>query len=356
MEHYRSIEAKSYWRRIDIDMQIRYFQRIVKHSALLLLYTFLLCTFNFYLTPGAEGAETVDRIVAIVNNDIITLYELNQSLQPYAERIKGLGYSSKQEHTMLFKVREEILRKLVDEKIEDQQIKRFNIVVSEQEADQTIERIKENNYLTEEEFREGLKAEGFTMDEYRERLKENLRRSKLVNREIKSKIVITNEDIKTYYDSHSEKYGGETKYHLRNILMRVDPLAAAIEKRRVKEDMEAVLAKIKEGEPFENMVAAYSESPLASEGGDLGLFTLDKLSPTLRKAVKDLKAGELTPVLDTEHGYQIFLVQEVMQTPVKPLDQVTPEIERILFDKIADERFQAWLEELREDSLIKTIK
>ena len=342
--------------RIDIDMQVRYFQRIVKHSALELLCTFLLCMFNFYLIPGAEGAETVDRIVAIVNNDIITLYELNQSLQPYAERIKQLGYSSNQEHKMLFKVREEIIRKLVDEKIEDQQIKRFNIVVSEQEVDQTIERIKEINYYTDEEFRAGLKAEGLTMDEYRERLKEQLLRSKLVNREIKSKIVITNEDIKTYYDSHSEKYGGETKYHLRNILMKVSGLADAIEKRRVKEEMEAVLAKLKDGEPFENMVAAYSESPLASEGGDLGLFALDKLSPTLREAVKDLKAGELTPVLDTEHGYQIFLVQEVIQTQAKPLEKVTPEIERILFDKIVDERFQAWLEELSENSHVKIIK
>jgi peptidyl-prolyl cis-trans isomerase SurA len=183
-----------------------------------------------------------------------------------------------------------------------------------------------------------------------------LLRAKLVNREIKSKIVITNEDIKTYYDSHGEKYGGETKYHLRNILMVVSGLADAIEKRRVKEKMEAVHAKIKDGEPFENMVAAYSESPLASEGGDLGLFALDKLSPTLGEAVKDLKAGELTPVLDTEHGYQIFLVQEVIQTPVKPLEKVTPEIERILFDKIVDERFQAWLEELREHSHIKIIK
>ncbi len=356
MEHYREIEAKSYWERIDIDMQVRYFQRIVKHSALVLLYTFLLCTFNFYLIPGAEGAETVDRIVAVINNDIITLYELKQSLQPYAERIKTLGYSFNQEHKMLFKVREEIIRKLVDEKIEDQQIKRFNIVVSEQEVDKTIERIKEINYYTDEEFRAGLNAEGLTMDEYRERLKEQLLRTKLVNREIKSKIVITNEDIKTYYDGHSEQYGGETKYHLRNILMVVSGLADAIEKRRVKEKMETVLAKIKDGEPFENMVAAYSESPLASEGGDLGLFALDKLSPTLREAVKDLKAGELTPVLDTEHGYQIFLVQEVIQTPVKPLEKVTPEIERILFDKIVNERFQAWLEELREDSHIKAIK
>ncbi|MBW1752077.1 MAG: SurA N-terminal domain-containing protein [Deltaproteobacteria bacterium] len=312
--------------------------------------------FNSYLIPGAEGAETVDRIVAIVNDDVITLYELNQSLQPYAERIKTLGYSFNQEHTMLFKVREEILRKLIDEKIEDQRIKHLNIVVSEQEVDRTIERIKENNYLTDEKLRAGLKAEGLTIDKYRERLKAQLLRSKLVNREIKSKIVITNEDIKTYYDSHSEKYGGETKYHLRNILMRVSPLADEIEKRRVKEEIEAVLTKLKDGEPFENLVAAYSESPLASEGGDLGLFTLDKLSPTLREAVKDLKAGELTPVLDTEHGYQIFLVQEVIQIPGQPLEQVTPEIERILFDKIVDERFQAWLEELREHSHIKTIK
>jgi len=312
--------------------------------------------FNFYLIPGAEGTETVDRIVAIVNNDVITLYELNQSLQPYAERIKTLGYSSNQEHTMLFKVREEILKKLIDEKVEDQRIKRLNIVLSEQEVDRTIERIKETNYLTDEEFRAGLKAEGLTIDKYRERLKAQLLRSKLVNREIKSKIVITNEDIKTYYDSHSEKYGGETKYHLRNILMKVSPVADAIEKRRVKEEIEAVLTKLKDGEPFENLVAAYSESPLASEGGDLGLFSLDKLSPTLREAVKDLKAGELTPVLDTEHGYQIFLVQEVIQTPGKPLEKVTPEIERILFDKIVNERFQAWLEELRENSHIKAIK
>ncbi len=356
MEHYRSIEAKSYWRRIDIDMQVRYFKKIVKHSALILLHTLLLCTFNFYLIPGAEGAETVDRIVAIVNSDIITLYELNQSLKPYAERVKTLGYSNNKEQEMLFKVREDILKKLIDEKIEDQQIKRFNIVVSEQEIDKTVERIKEINYLTDEEFRKGLNAEGLTMDEYRERLKESLLRTKLVNREIKSKIVITNEDIKTYYDSHSEKYGGETKYHHRNILMIVSPLADAVEKRRVKEEMEAVLAKIKDGEPFENMVAAYSESPLASEGGDLGLFALDKLSPTLREAVKDLKAGELTPVLDTEYGYQIFLVEEVMQTPVNPLEKVKLEIERILFDKIVDERFQAWLEELRENSHIKITK
>jgi len=342
--------------RIDIDMQVRDFQRIAKHSALVLLYTFLLCTLNFYITPGAEGAETVDRIVAIVNSDIVTLYELNQSLQPYAERIKKLGYSSNKEHKMLFKVREEIIKKLVDEKIENQQVKRFNIVVSDQEADNTIERIKEINYFTDEDVRKGLKEEGLTMDEYRESLKKQLLRAKLVNREVKSKIVITNEDIKTYYDSHSEKYGGETKYHLRNILMRVDPLADATEKRRVKEEMEAVLAKIKDGEPFENMVAVYSESPLASEGGDLGLFALDKLSPALREAVKDLKAGELTPVLDTEHGYQLFLLQEVIQTPVKPLEKVTPEIEKILFDKIVNERFRAWLEELREHSYIKIIQ
>jgi len=337
-------------------MVVIYFQRIFKRSVFGLVFVLLLFAFNFALISGAKGADIVDRIVAIVNDDIVTLFELNRALRPYADRVRGLGYTSSKESQMLFKVRENILSNLIDEKIKDQEIKHFKITVSEQELDQTIERIKEANYSTDEKLRAVLAADGLTMEEYRERIKEQLLRSKLVNLEIKSKIVITKEDIKSYYDSHSEKYGGEKKYHLRHILMVVSPLAGADEKRKVKKDMEAILAKLKDGEPFEAMVAEYSESPLASEGGDLGLFGLKALSPQLREAVKDLNAGELTSALDTDQGYQIFLVEKVVETPGKPMEEVAPEIERILFNEIVNKKFQSWIEELRERSHIKIIK
>ena len=340
----------------DTEMTANCFKRIFHHLVLILFYTLLLCAFGFSIIPGVEGSEIIDRIVAIVNDDIITLFELNRSFQPYAERIGGLGYASGKESKMLFTAREEILNKLIDEKIKDQEIKRFNIKVDEKEIDQTIERIKEVNYYTDEELRAALAGEGLAMEEYRERLKEQMLRSKLVNREIKSKIVITKEDLKSYYDSHSAKYGGEKKYHLQNIIIQVSPLADQAEKQQIKKKMEVVLEKLKDGEPFENMVVSYSESPLASKGGDLGFFSLDQLSPNLREAIKGLEAGELTPVLDTDQGYQIFLVQEVIQTPAKPLEEVAPEIENILFNEIVNTKFQSWLEELRKRSTIQIIK
>jgi peptidyl-prolyl cis-trans isomerase SurA len=337
-------------------MTVRYIQKLFKHSTRCFIVFFILLTPVSSLVPGVEGADIVDRIVAIVNDDIITLFELNRSLRPYADKIEELGYTPDREKQMLFKVREEILNKLIDEKIKDQEVKRFNITVDEQEVDKTIERIKESNFYTDEELREVLTADGITMEEYRERIKEQLLRSKLVNIEIKSKIVITQEDIRSYYESHSEKYGGEKKYHLRHILMAISLLATESERLKVKKNMEDVLGKLKDGEPFETMVAEYSESPLASEGGALGSFSLKALSPQLQEAVKDLKAGEFTPVLDTDQGYQIFLVEKITATPGKPIEEVSPEIERILFNEIVNKKFQSWLEELRERAHIKVVK
>lgn len=320
-----------------------------------IIYAFLFVAFGFPLITKAESAEIVDRIVAVVNDDIITLFELNRSFKPYAEKIRALGYPIDKERKMLFKVREDMLSRLIDQKIKDQEIKRFNITISEKEIDQTIERIKEANFYTDEDLRAALAKDGLTMEEYRKQMKEQILRKRLVNLKVTSKIVITKEDVKSYYENHSDKYGGEKKYHLRNIIMKVSPLVDEKEKLEVKTRMDEVLAKLKAGQSFETMAMTYSES-LASEGGDLGLFGLYELLPQLQKAIKGIKAGEFTPVLDTEQGYQIFFVQEIVNTPEKPLEEVSPEIERILFNEIVDNKFQSWLEDLRKQSHIKIIK
>jgi len=330
--------------------------RIITNLVFGFLGSLLIYTFSFAIIDRAESAEVIDRIVAVVNDDIITHFELQRSLRPYVEKIDGLGYTPEKKHQMLFKVREEILNKLVDEKIEDQEIKHHKITVSEGDIDQTIERIKEANYYTDEDLRAGLAMEGLTMDEYRDRLRKEMLRSRLVNIEVKSKIVITKEDVKSYYDSHRAKYGGEKQYHLRHIIMKVNLFADEAEKLNIKKSMEVVLEKLKEGEPFETVAITYSESPTASEGGDLGLFRLDQLSPNLREAIQGLEAGELTPVLDTDQGYQIFLVEEIVQASGRPLEEVAPEIERILFREVVNKKFQVWLKELRTQSHIKIIK
>ncbi len=328
------------------------------HKYALMRLTFLAgCFFiiGIFIITENLVAELVDRIVAVVNNDIISLQELNRITKPYVERIKKTRYSSEKETRMLFEVRRKILNQLIDEKLTDQELKKHNITVSTREIDGTIERVKEMALITDEELRTELASQGLTMEEYRVRTKEQLLRRKLINREVRSKIVITQEDVKAYYDSHMDAYAGEKKYHLRNIIMTVSLLASDTEKQTVFTRMENVLEKLEQGEDFTKLAKLYSQSSMASEGGDLGFFRIDEISPLLKPEIEELKAGEFTSVIDTEMGYQIFFVEEVVEKPGKSLEDATPEITNKLYTEIVDQKYQAWLENLRTRSHIKII-
>jgi len=114
-------------------MRSRSFKNIRTYSIYCILYTLLLCVFGSFLITTAKGAEIVDRIVAVVNDEIITLTELNNSLKPYAEKIRSLGYPSEKEQQLLFKVRKDILDRLINQKIEDQEIERSKVKIGEEQ-------------------------------------------------------------------------------------------------------------------------------------------------------------------------------------------------------------------------------
>ncbi len=322
----------------------------------LMMCAVFFCVVGSPLVIQSHGAEIVDRIVAVVNDDIITLFELNRAIKPYEDKIHALGYSEEKERRMLFKVREGVLNQLIDKKIEDQQIKRSNIKISEEQIDQTIERIKEKNFFSDEDLRLALAKDGLTMEAYRNKIKEEILRTRLISLEVKSKIVITEEDIAAYYEKHLDMYGGKQKYHLRNILIIIPTFADENEKLEIRAKIDEILNELNAGESFETMARDYSESSTAPEGGDLGLFELDSLSPQLQKTIKGMKSGEFTPVLETDQGYQIFFLQEILKTPGKSLKDVSPEIQRILFEENADKKYQEWIEGLRKQSAIKIIQ
>ena len=305
---------------------------------------------------AASDAMLVDRIVAVVNEDIITLYDLNLALQPYQAKIKALNYSPEKEREAFFKLRAELLNQIIDEKLTDQAVKRNNIEVSEKEIDATIERIKAARSLTDEDIRAGIALQGLTMEGYRKAIKEQLLRSILVNREIKSKIVITEDEIKKYYEAHREKYAGETKYHIWNIFIRSSEVVDESAKELALGKMESIITKLNQGQAFESLAAQKPDSSMDPEGADLGLYRLDELSPQLQKTVKDMKAGDFSPILKTDMGYQIIYVQKIIHTDAKSMADVKAEIQQTLYEDAVENRFQTWLKNLRKKSYIKIIQ
>lgn len=316
----------------------------------------ILIVAGMMIAGGVAKAEIVDRIIAVVNDEIISLSDFNRVFEPYEEKIKTAGYPADKTEEMLSKVREDILNQLIEQKLADQEIKRLKIAVSEEEIDQAIEHIKKTRYYTDEELRQILKTEGFTMAEYREQVRDQLLRSKLVNYEIKSKIVVTQEDIEKYYHEHSDEYMGEKKYHLRNIILTIPPYSDDRDKQEIRQRLESILEEIKAGADFSEMAARYSESSLAADGGNLGFFTLDELAPEIKKEIELLAPNDVSPIIETDQGFQIFYVEEIQEAAGKPTEEVAPEIEHKLYNQIIDEKYQSWIDGLREDAHIRIIR
>jgi len=304
----------------------------------------------------AEEGVLVDRIVAEVNEDIITLYELNRKAAPLIKRVKAMARPLEEERRMIYEVREKVLNQMIDEKLTDQEIERYNIRVSEETIDNAIEEMKKRSYMTDQKLRASLEQEGLTMEEYRDQIKNQILRARLLNREVKSKIVITDEDVRDYYNKHKSQYVGEGRVHLRQIVMTTPPSASEAEKQEIRDQLNAIRREVAEGASFAALAREYSQSPLAGEGGDLGAFAMGDLAPEILRALEGVAAGGVTSIVENDRGMQLFYVESLEQAQGRSLEEVSEEIEDILYDEIVNRKFADWLQDLRERSHIKVIR
>jgi len=316
-------------------------------------FLIILCSLVWGVVAGY--AELVDRIVAIVNNDCIVLSELIEAVEPYVEQIRGANYPPEKEREMVFRLRQELLNKMIDQKLTSQETERLKVLVDDREVDQQIEQIKSQHFLTDEDLRESLAAEGYALEEYRKRIKEQILQMKLINIEIKSKIAITEKEIKDYYEAHKEDYKRAQEYHLRTILIKMGPSAIADEKKAALEKVVAILRAFESGSDFEELARQYSEDGTAAAGGDLGLFTLDEISTEFRETVRWMAEGEVSPVLETSKGYRFLMLEEIKEMPPKTLKEVSIEIHERLFREFVEEKYKAWLKGLRDRSYVKVV-
>ena len=301
----------------------------------------------------AAEAAVVDRIVAVVNEDIVTQYDIEMLLRPMAESIKRQNLPLERERQTLAKLREEMLDNLINTKLTEQEVKRYKIAVTDEEIENHIRQVKQRRSLTDESLKAGLAQEGLTLEEYRKEVKLQIQRSKLVNREVRSKVVITQADIKDYYEKNRLKYGGGKQYYLWNLFVKLPSNPVPADLQAAKELLQEALAEVNRGRSFEELVRRNADGAKGIQGAELGLFRIDELTPQLRDAVQDMKPGQVSAIVESDFGYQVVYVQQINETAGKPMAQVEAEIQEILFRERVDSRFAAWLDDLRKHSHIK---
>ena len=316
-----------------------------------LLAAWMVGTILAAASAGAS-AETANCLVAVVNDDVITLHELHKKMKEMTGIDPGtLKERSRQQYN---DARRMILERLIEDRIALEKIREIGIEVKDSEVDDAIERIKRDNHWSQKELEATLRDKGLTWEEYREKVREDLQRYKLVNFEVKSRIIIRDERIEAYYEEHKERFQRKPGVEIATIFLlregsgkdgSVDP------ERRAA----SLVRRIREGSDFGELAREHSDGPGAGEGGYLGRFDPKQLEPEIRKVIEQTPEGGVSDPIIKPNGVQIIKVLDKGGTGLMPLEKVRDAIYRILLREEIDRRYVVWIEEPKARTYTKVL-
>ena len=320
--------------------------------------TKLFIAFLFLLqvaSPLPSHAETVNRIVAIVNDDIITLKDLQEEGAIIFQKIRREAPPAQVGQAM-HAARKEMLSTLIDKKIIEQRAAKLGFSVSDQELEDNFRQMLAARRLTKETFAVEMTKRGDTVEHYLTMLRTQLLQSKLVNFDVRSKVVITDDKIRSHYDNQFSSTSEGSGFHLQQLGISWGKDKQDLDKKEARELIDTLRAKAVAGTNFEELARENSELPSATDGGDIGIFKKDEMAPYMREAISTIKAGGISQVVETPNTFQFFKLVASKEGDVvskAPYETVKEDIRKKLYEEELKQNFGNWVKQLREQADIK---
>lgn len=301
-------------------------------------------------SPPQEGPKkpknVTNAIAAVVNDDIVTLHDVNREAQPAVSEAEKKGALDDEARS---RIRRTALDRLIEKKLTEQKIRELNIRVSEEEIRQAIDDVrKQNNIPSQEALVAALAGQGLSFDQYRAQLQEQIEKLKLVSVEVRAKVQVGETEMRDYYAANLAKYTEEESYRARHIFFKTGEKATPEELKRSRATALAVLADARGGKDFAELAKKFSEDPAArKDGGDLGSFKKGDMQPELEKTILALKPGEISELVTTPIGFHIIKLEARVAGTTKPFESVKADIEETIYRKKSEVRFSQWIKDLR---------
>jgi len=285
---------------------------------------------------AATGPVVVDRVVAVVNDDIITMSDLQREMQ---------------KHTDITDERL-MLEGMIDRKLQMVAAKRSGIDVTERELTDGIGDIMKRNNMTTGQFEQALAKEGLTLEQYRAELREQMTLSRLFNKYVRTGLAVDDAEARAFYEKNAKQYFLPEEVKVRHLVVAVPEKASPARVKAAQEKAAALMERLRTGEDFIRLIREHSESPTAKQDGDLGFLQRGQAIPELEEAAKNLKPGEYAGPVRCDDGFHIIRVEDI-RTPVRPFEKVKEEITRTLFEQKMENTYRTFLQTLRSESHIE---
>ncbi len=302
--------------------------------------------------PAPPPGRVVDRVAAVVQGDPVTLSDLVERAGPAYQRAQTMPPGEARDRARA-RALQAAFDQIVAEKLFEGQAAALQVDITDVQVDAAIEDIKRRNRFDDAALDEALKEQGLTRPAFRKQVKKDLEAYQILNYKVRSRVKVTDEDVKNYYQGHQAEFAADDEVRVRHIFLALPKDASPAEEAKVLARAEKVLQRLRAGEDFAAVARQVSEGPSRDEGGELGWLKRGTVQPELERVAFSLAAGQLSAPVKTRTGYHVLQVEERRGGQARPIDQVKEEIRDRLTNEQVETYRNQYVAELRKDASVE---
>jgi peptidyl-prolyl cis-trans isomerase SurA len=304
------------------------------------------------LAASAARAETADGVAAIVGDDVVLLSEVRDAWQAYVAKVRSKGESLTEEDAL--QLRNQALQSLIDEKLVLQIAKKQNMSASEEDIDDSVKSIAQDEGVSVDAIYAAAAQQGLEKKAYREQLGQQITRMKIVQGAVQGKVHVSEDEVKKLYD---ERYGHAkpgVRIRVLHILIPVPADAPQSQREEARELTKQLRVKAKESGDFSALARKYSAAPTAAQGG-ITVFREADAPPEIKGAIEGLKPGEVSEVIETAHGENLFQYLDRFDPADVPYEQVADKLRAELMERQTMPAFEKWIADVRKSRYVEVV-
>lgn len=299
----------------------------------------LFLVFALFLLPLWSQAKIVDRILAVVNGQVITLVEFEEYVKLYRQFNAENGQIEESYESEAFKAM--VLDQMVNEMLVIQEADRFEIDVADGDVQGYIERYKANKKLSDSEFLEDLQQQGLSLEDFKEKITRDIKKNRVINSMIRQKVVVTEAELRAYYESHQDLFEKPRQVHLRLLVAGDRELLQRLRKQVLTGNLS-----------FGQAAKEHSLGPGAEQGGDLGVLDWDDLGAVWKQALSGLQEQEPSHIFELKGSLAILYPESLSPGKTAAFDQVKESIRERIYAQKLNNRFQEYITQLRSKAVL----
>ncbi|MFO7838859.1 MAG: peptidylprolyl isomerase [Desulfosalsimonadaceae bacterium] len=314
------------------------------------LVAFTLAFALAFPTFAADKKDSGDNYVAVVNGTKIPRDRLDQQLTMLKQRFASQGQQL--DEKKMADIKNSVVQNMVEKELLYQKSSELGIKVDSEQVQEQLASFK-NRFNDEAQYKQRLASMGYTEDQLRHEIQQSMAIQQLIEEEIASKIDITDEDLKSYYDNNSKEFENPKQVKARHILIETGKEADEKEKQAARKKIEKIQKRLEGGEKFSELAKEKSDCQSSESGGELGFFSKGQMVPPFEKAAFSTEPGSVSDIVETRFGYHLIKVEDKKAASKESFDDVKDDIKEQMRQQKIQEKLPGYVENLKEKADIE---